>query len=59
MSLQDQTSIGPNLLEQLGQYCKQSWAKVQVPSPDLVKRYNQGMGGVDHMYGSAVTYRVN
>ena len=38
---------GPKPAGTICQYSKQSGGKVQVPCPDLVKRYNQEMGGLD------------
>ena len=50
---------GPQHAGTIGQYSKQSGGKVQVPCPDLVKRYNTGMDRVDLLDRSVTNYRVN
>ena len=49
---------GPEPVGQCGRFSKASRGKVQVPCPNLVKTYNQGMGGVDQMDSSVALYRV-
>ena len=43
----------------IGRYSRTEGKKLDVPCPDLVKRYNRGMGGVDLMDSSVANYRVS
>jgi hypothetical protein len=42
----------------IGRYSRTEGRKVDVPCPDLVKKYNMGMGGVDLLDSSVANYRV-
>ena len=43
----------------IGRYSRVAAKKVDVTCPNLVKRYNRGMGGVDLMDSSVANYRVS
>ena len=50
---------GPYPITHVSQYVREAKAKIPVPCPNLVKKYNKGMGGVDLLDSMVANYWVN